>query len=209
MKDIVIVGASGCAKEILFLLEENNKIEKEWNILGFVDCSKEQTDLKYPILGDDNWLLNQTRELAVVIAVGSPKLKKKLYEMYSVSSYLYFPTIISKHALVGACHIGKGCVICNNCTLTVDVNLEDFVTVNIGTIICHETHIGNFTTLAPGVNVSGNVNIGNSCDIGVGSKIIQNISVGDNVIIGAGTVVIRDIDNECTVVGNPARKIKG
>ena len=208
MKDIVIVGAGGCAKEIMFLLEENNKIEKEWNILGFIDCDKTRTDLKYPILGNDDWLLKQTRELAVVIAVGSPTLKKRLYEMYSESSFLYFPTIVSKHALVGACAIGKGCIICNDCTLTVDVNLGDFVTVNIGTTICHESLIGDFTTIAPGVNVSGNVNIGRMCDIGVGSKIIQNISIGNEAIIGAGTVVIRDVDKECTVVGNPARMIK-
>lgn len=209
MKDIVIAGASGCAKEILFLLEENNKIEKEWNILGFIDCDKTRTDLKYPVLGDDDWLMNQTRELAVVIAVGNPALKKRLYEMYSKSAFLYFPTIVSKHALVGTCTMGMGCIICNNCTLTVDVNLGNFVTANIGTTICHESIIGDFTTLAPAVNVSGNVNIGRMCDIGVGSKIIQNISIGNEAVVGAGTVVIRDVDNECTVVGIPARKIKG
>lgn len=209
MKDIVIVGASGCAKEILFLLEENNKIEKEWNILGFVARDTNQENLKYPVLGDDDWLLKQTRDLAVVIAVGSPSLKKRLYEMYSSSPFLYFPTIVSKHALVGQCNVGMGCIICNNCTLTVDVNLGDFVTVNIGTTICHETEVGDFTTLAPGVNISGNVKIGKKCDIGVGSKIIQNVSIGNDVIVGAGTVVIRDVNKECTVVGNPARKIKG
>ena len=89
MKDIVIVGTGGCAKEILFLLEENNKIEEEWNILGFIDCDKNQTNLKYPVLGDDDWLMEQTRELAVVIAVGSPSLKKKLYEMYLLFLFLF------------------------------------------------------------------------------------------------------------------------
>lgn len=209
MKDIVIVGTNGCAKEILFLLEENNKIEKEWNILGFVDCDKTRTDLKYPVLGNDDWLMNQTRELAVVIAVGNPALKKRLYEMYSQSAFLYFPTIVSKHALVGTCSMGMGCIICNNCTLTVDVNLGNFVTVNIGTTICHESIVGDFTTLAPAVNVSGNVNIGKMCDIGVGSRIIQNISIGNEVVVGAGTVVIKNVDNECTVVGVPARRING
>ena len=208
MKDVVIVGANGCAKEIVFLLEENNKIDKEWNILGFIDCDKTRTDLKYPILGDDDWLMNQTRKLAVIIAVGKPALKKRLFEMYSKSDFLYFPTIVSKHAMAGTCTMGMGCIICSNCTLTVDVNLGNFVTVNIGTTICHESQIGDFTTLSPAVNVSGNVNIGRLCDIGVGSKIIQNITIGNEVVVGAGAVVIRDIDNECTVVGIPARKIK-
>lgn len=209
MKDIVIAGASGCAKEILFLLEENNKIENEWNILGFIDCDKMRTDLKYPVLGDDDWLMKQTRELAVVIAVGNPALKKRLYEMYSKSDFLYFPTIVSKHSLIGTCNMGIGCIICNNCTLTVDVYLGNFVTVNIGTTICHESTIGDFTTLAPAVNVSGNVNIGRMCDIGLGSKIIQNISIGNEVVVGAGAVVIRDVNKESTVVGIPARKITG
>lgn len=209
MKDIVIAGASGCAKEIVFLLEQNNKVEKEWNILGFVDCNTIRADFRYPVLGDDDWLLRQTRELAVVIAVGNPSLKKRLYEIYSASPFLYFPTIISKHALVGHSKMGMGCIVCNNCTITEEVDLGDFVTVNIGTTICHESKIGDFTTLAPGVNISGNVNIGIMCDIGVGSKIIQNVSIGSEVIVGAGTVVIRDVDEECTVVGNPARKIKG
>ena len=208
MKDVVIAGANGCAKEIVFMLEENNKIDKEWNILGFIDCDKTRTDLKYPILGDDDWLMNQTRKLAVIIAVGKPALKKRLFEMYSKSDFLYFPTIVSKHAMVGKCTMGMGCIICSNCTLTVDVNLGNFVTVNIGTTICHESQIGDFTTLSPAVNVSGNVNIGRMCDIGVGSKIIQNITIGNEVVVGAGAVVIRDIDNECTVVGIPARKIK-
>ena len=29
-KDIVIIGTGGLAKDVLFLLEENNKIEKVW-----------------------------------------------------------------------------------------------------------------------------------------------------------------------------------
>lgn len=208
MRDIVIVGTQGCAKEILFLLEENNKIEPEWNILGFVDYVSDSGNARYPVLGDDVWLVNQTRELNVVIAVGSPELRYKLYKKYSVSPYLNFPSLISKHALVGENKIGKGCVICNNCTVTVDVELGDFVIVNIGATICHESRIGNFTTIAPGVNISGNVSIGELCDVGVGTKIIQNVSVGDNVIVGAGTIVIRNVGSNCTIVGNPARVVK-
>lgn len=45
--------------------------------------------------------------------------------------------------------------------------------------------------------------------IGAGSTIIQNRNIGENSMIGAGSVIIRDIPNNCTVVGNPGKIIKG
>ena len=36
----------------------------------------------------------------------------------------------------------------------------------------------------------------------------QQISIGENVMIGAGTVIIRDVEDNCTIVGNPGRIIK-
>ena len=45
MKDIVILSTGGHAKDILWLLEDNNKEHKEWNILGFIDKNQ---DKKYP-----------------------------------------------------------------------------------------------------------------------------------------------------------------
>ena len=36
MKDIVIIGAGGFGREVAWLIEDINKIEPQWNILGFV-----------------------------------------------------------------------------------------------------------------------------------------------------------------------------
>ena len=36
----------------------------------------------------------------------------------------------------------------------------------------------------------------------------QQISIGKNVMIGAGAVIIKDIEDDCTVVGNPGKVIK-
>ena len=37
MKQIVIIGASGFATEVAWLIEEINSYKPEWEILGFVD----------------------------------------------------------------------------------------------------------------------------------------------------------------------------
>lgn len=204
MKDIVIIGCSGCAKEIAFLLEENNKFEKEWNILGFVG---DETDgLPYPVLGNDEWLLGRKEKIYAVCAVGSPQLKKKIMIKYQNAGNVVFPVIVSRHALVGDENkLGKGTVVCSGATVTMDVIIGEFVTINIGSTVCHETQIGDYTTIAPGVNISGNVMIGKETDIGVGAKIIQGINIGDRAVIGAGSVVIRNIPEGVTAVGCPAQ----
>lgn len=43
--------------------------------------------------------------------------------------------------------------------------------------------------------------------IGTGAKILGPIKIGDNVKIGACAVVLKNVENNCTVVGIPARKI--
>lgn len=210
MEEIIIAGTSGCAREVVFLIEENNKKNKQWNILGFVDNSENPDEiLPYPVLGNDEWLLSIRRNINVVIAIGDPKLKKKLADKYQASKYIQFPTIVSKNAIVGDRNrIGKGVLICNGVTITTDVIIEDFVLINIGAIVCHQTVVEKYSTIAPGTNISGNVRIGQASDIGVGSKIIQNIKIGKQAIVGAGTVVIRDVEEETVVVGNPARRIR-
>lgn len=208
MKDIVILGAQGCAKEICFLLEENNKIEFEWNILGFI-TEEEGADLPYPVLGNDDWLLKQEKEIYAVCAVGNPALKRKIICKYQSRENIHFPIIVSQHALIGDRNLfGKGTIICSGVTITTEVELGEFVTVNIGSTICHESRIGDFTTLAPGVNISGNDIIGAGCDIGVGAKLIQGIKVGNDSVVGAGSVVIRDVPEAVTVIGCPGRVIK-
>lgn len=208
MKDIIIIGCCGCASEIVFLLEENNKIEKEWNILGFV--GEGENNLPYPILGDDEWLLARRERIFAVCAVGEPQLKKKIISKYKNAGNIDFPAIISRQALVGDRNrLGQGTVICSGATITTDVVLGEFVTINIGATICHQTHIQDYTTIAPGVNVSGNVKIGKEAYLGVGTKVIQGISIGDRAVIGAGGVVIENIPQNVTAVGCPTRIIRG
>jgi len=51
--------------------------------------------------------------------------------------------------------------------------------------------------------------IGEKVSIGTGAIIMCGITVGENATIGAGAVVLHDVPSGATVVGNPARIIKG
>ena len=92
--------------------------------------------------------------------------------------------------------------------ISTNVNIGDFVFMNMGSKVCHDGCLGDFVTLSPDVTLAGAVNVASGCDIGLGTKVIQGITIGKNTVVGAGSVVVRDIEAECTAVGVPAKKIK-
>lgn len=211
-KDIVIIGAGGFAKEVLWLLERNNKTTREWNILGFIDRSHNlnlNSIHGYNIIGDDEWLANYESQIYVACGIGNSALRKQIVQKFKNKDNIIFPNIISQDAIVSdSVSMGKGCIVCSSSILTVDVQLGDFVTINLDCTVGHDVILSDFVTVYPSVNVSGNVIINSETEIGTGTNIIQGLTIGERTIIGAGAVVMRDIPGYCTAAGNPARVIK-
>lgn len=44
MKDIVIIGAGGFGREVAWLIDDINKNEPTWNLLGYVDDNSQLID---------------------------------------------------------------------------------------------------------------------------------------------------------------------
>lgn len=205
---IIIVGAGGFAKEIVFLL---SRIPK-YDLLGFVDdnyLELPKTILGKPVLGPISKLLSYNFEVNVAIGIANPMLKKKVYTELLRNPYLSFPNIIDPTALIGLnVKFGIGNIIMANTTYTADIIIKNFNMINIGSTIGHDTSLGNYNAIYPNVNISGNVSMENENEIGVGTKIIQNIQIGNRNVIGAGAVVIRNIDSQTKNVGVPAKIIE-
>lgn len=210
-KDIVIIGAGGLGREILWLLEENNKRREDWNVMGFIDSdlrSREEIN-GYPILGDDEWLVNYNGSVNAVCAIAAPAVRRKVINGLREYSHITFPTILA-HTVVCSdrVELGQGTVICCNTVMTVDVSIGEFVVVNPGCFLGHDVVLEDYVTLYPQAAVCGAVHIEEGTQVGVGAKIIQGKTIGRDTIIGAGSVVIGDIPSACTAVGNPCRVIK-
>ena len=45
--------------------------------------------------------------------------------------------------------------------------------------------------------------------MGAGAKVLGPITIGNHVKIGAGAIVLKDVPDNCTVVGNPGRIVRG
>lgn len=210
MKDLVIFGAGGLGREMLFQMQEYNKHGGEYRILGFADdnLQGQQADGFTVLCGCDGLLARQS-DTCVLLALGSPRARRAVYEKLCRNPHLSFPTVIAPGAVCSErVRFGKGCIVGFCASITVDITLGDFVLVSNGCNIGHDARLDDFVTLYPGVHISGNVHLGAGCEMGVGSSIIQGLSVGEESIVGAGAAVVRNIPAHCTAVGVPAKPIR-
>lgn len=213
MKDIAIFGVGGFGREILSLIKDINSAGKEnYNIIGFFDDGHQKGEVHngYSVLGGICELNSWTTPISLVIAIGSPNIKKKIIDNIS-NSLVSYPTVIHPTALIGDSEyvkIGKGCIICAGNIITTNIEIEDFVTLNLACTIGHDTIIKKYSAFMPSVNISGEVVIGEGVYCGTGVKIINQLEIGEYTIVGAGAVVAKSLPARCTAVGVPAKVIK-
>lgn len=212
-KHIILVGAGGCMRELVWQIQELNKECPAWKIDGYVDAKvpKEEcvvgTQL-IPFLGTDEYLLTKQESVNAVLCVGSPSLRKKIVDNLKKNPKIQFPNLfLGDTKICEDVKMGEGCIISMDARISTNVQLGDFVFLNTGSMVCHDGRIGDFVTLSPDVKLAGNVKVGSLCEIGMGAKVIQGISIHEKVMVGAGCVVVKDIGEEGTFVGVPARKL--
>lgn len=206
-KDIVILGASGFATDLLWVLEDNIADGEKWNFLGFVDRSATGASVDgYPVLGDDEWLLSYPHEISVLCGLGFPATRRRVAAQFLNQPNIHFPPLISCTAQLSRhSSIGNGSVLCHGVRVAPNAKIGCFSMLNLNVTIGHDSVLRDYIMVNPGTNISGNVTIDDGCDIGTGVRIIPGKHIGANTVIGAGSVIIRDIPGNCTVVGNPGR----
>ena len=205
---LVVVGVGGFGREVMWQIQQIGN----YYILGYVDSNETLINKLInglPVLGTEDWLLQLKESINVVIAIGSPNVRKSISERLQVNPYIKFPTILADDVRFSSTvTFGRGCIVCSSSVLTVNVTLNEFVILNLDCTVGHDVIISSFVTVHPSVNISGNSTIEKCVEIGTGTSIIQGKRIGESAIIGAGSVVVKDIPAYCTAVGTPAMPIK-
>lgn len=212
LRQVVIIGAGGHGRETAEILQHQFESGSNLRPMGFVDDNKEHHGKKVgrlPVLGSWQWFEGIDRtEVAVLCAVGSPKVCKLLSER-AIGLGLEFASAISPHAIISpTAQLGKGLTIFPNVVINTDANIGDCCILNVSATVSHDTVVGRYCNINPAANLAGNVTVGEGSYIGMGAKVIQGIKIGKWTVIGAGSVVIREIQDGVTAVGVPAKVVK-
>lgn len=204
MKDLIIVGAGGFGCEIVHLVETINKNMLQWNILGFIDDTKDigtEVFHGYRILGSiQNW--EPTSNEFYSLGISSPQAKFKLYNLLKEKGAI-FATLISPFVRIPSeMQIGEGCTITLG-WFGINVNLG--ICVNIHGSMIGEAEIGDFSTTTGFTNIAGG-KLGKRVFVGSHAVVLNDVSVGDDAFICAGSIVFSKVKSGTKVWGNPAKK---
>jgi sugar O-acyltransferase (sialic acid O-acetyltransferase NeuD family) len=212
MKDIVIVGHGGLAKEIAFLIEEINRHRPTWKLRGYIGEKRDQIGTrsgKYEVVECDDWLQGTSENVAVAVAVGRTDVLKSVHLRLKSNKNLEFPNLIHPrtHGDWEQIKLGDGNVVMGGASFTTNITLGSLNVFNPGCTIAHDCVLGSYNLINPGANLSGDVVLGDEVMVGTGAQILQCLRVCSRAVIGAGAVVTKDIEMPGSYVGVPARPV--
>ena len=209
MKNLIIIGAGGMGRTIFDMAIENAGHKRDYLIKGFIDDNLNALDgfPNYPpIIGTIQGYQVESNDVFICSIGGSSR--RTCMEII-IKKGGEFLTLIHPSSRIGTnVHIGKGCYIGAFTIVAADAFIDDFNFIQSHTIIGHDVKIGKWNRIDSFVFFVGGTSIGEGCIVHTRAMINHEVVVGNNVLIGACSLVLNNVDDNTTVFGVPARRIK-
>lgn len=206
MKDIIVVGGGGFAKEVIWLANDCNR-----KVRGVLDDSAQTHNTQVQgatVLGNvAEWVNYKNCEF--IIAIGSPRTRRNVLNKMLTLGEPDFATLTHPSVrLSNTVSIDEGSIICAGSILTADISLGKHNILNLNVTVGHECEFADYVTVAPMVAVSGNVKLQPLVEVGTGAVIRQGLELAEGSMLGMGGILTKNIPERMIYAGNPAKKLK-
>ncbi len=216
MKNLIIIGAGGCGREVLQCAEDiNEKMianegSKKWNIKGFLDDNLNALEGKtcsisiigsidgYTIVSDD----------VFVCAIGDSRLRQAIIEKMKSKGAIFTNIIHPSAIIASSCKIGSEQIIYPFVLISDNAVIGDGCIINMYSSIAHDSILGDYCTISAHCDITGECTLGQRVFMGTTSNIVPGCKIGSDVYICAGATVMTKVRNGLKVLGNPAKIVK-
>lgn len=206
MRDLILVGASGLAREVAADLDGAKRI------LGCLDDDPGRHGsrmARLPVLGG----LDRAKEIDadLLVCVGSGRARHVIVDRLAGLGIGEdrFGSFVSSDAHVPAgTRIGRGSILLAGAVLTADVTVGSHVVVMPHATLTHDNLLSDYVTIASGVALGGYVVIEPDGYLGMNASVHPRVRIGAGAVVGMGAVVLTDVPPHETWAGVPARRIR-
>lgn len=216
---LLIFGTSGISKEVKTIIDEinNRNYNNSFDFLGFVSEKVEDIGRNIgscKVVCSDSCFeeyISVFKQLGVVIPIGTPEIKRAIWDRVRRYSNLVYPNIISPSAQImdqSSIEMGVGNIICSGCVLTTEIRIGNFNLINLNSSIGHNVILGDYGVINPLASISGNVEIEDGVLIGAGCAIKQGTTIRKKSIVGLGAIITKDVADESIMICQAARERK-
>ncbi|GAB3604664.1 acetyltransferase [Conyzicola nivalis] len=208
MTDLIVLGASGLAREALAVVRETGSHTP----IGVLDDRVGHIDQMFaglPVLGRIANLDAHARA-DVLICVGSGVARERIVDWLAQTGVrgIRYATVVDPSVRNPArCRIGAGSIVLANVTITADATVGDHVVVMPGTTITHDDVVDDYATLAAGVSLGGGVTVGRGAYVGMNAAVLPGVTIGVRAVVGMAAAVLQDVPDNETWAGVPAHPL--
>ncbi len=149
MKNLIIIAAGGCGREVLQWAKDINKssITPQWNIKGFLDDDLNALDGKkcdIKVLSSiDDYTVNEDDEF--VCCIGNGRVRRMVVEKMKAKG-AFFTRIIHPSAVISdSCELGEGVIIYPYVLISDNAIVGNQCIVNMYSSIAHSCYIAMST----------------------------------------------------------------
>jgi sugar O-acyltransferase (sialic acid O-acetyltransferase NeuD family) len=214
VRDLVIVGAGGLARETASAVRALNRVRPSFRLVGYLDDDPGLRGREFvgaPVLGGLELVSDLPAATAFVICTATSRdlwIRQRLADRLRLPADRY-AVVVHPSAQVGeGCVVGPGSVLLAQVVLTADVRVGAHVAVMPHTVLTHDCVLDDHVTVASGVRVSGGVRVAPAAYLGTGALIREGRTVGAGSIVGMGAVLLHDVPAGEVWAGNPARRLR-
>ena len=210
MKDLIIIGAGGYAKDVYNFALNSRGYNKDFVIKGFLDKdanAMEGYDGYPPVIGFEEDYFIEERDVFIT-AIGDNYLREKIVKIIE-SRGGNFISLIHNTAIVHTnAKIGVGCILQPGAFIGADSKIGNHSYIQNNAILGHDVSIGSFCRIDCNVMFVGGTRANNRVTVHTSSVINHNVLICDDSVVGACSFVIKKVKQGTTVFGNPAKVLK-
>ncbi|MBA4745334.1 MAG: hypothetical protein H2058_08750 [Muricauda sp.] len=214
MKKIIIIGGYGNGTVALSTIEDINKNEKTWEVLGFLNDNETAPINGYPILGKINkpnvQKYIEKPDVYFFYSLISVKLNfkflSKLNELEIPKER--FATLIHPTAVISKfSEIGYGTCIQPFVSIGPNTEIGNHVQIFAQSLIGHGAKLNDYSYVANNACIGADVVLKEGAYLGTNATTLEFVTLGKWSVTGIGAVVLKDVPDYAKMVGNPARQI--
>ena len=214
MKKLIIIGGIGNGTVAASTVEDINAIEKEWEIIGFLNDFETEPIIGFPVLGKVDYATAQKylkfADVYFLYTLISVKLNFRfIHKLTDLQIPVErFATVIHPTAVISKfAEIGHGVSIQPCVSVGPNVTIGNHVQIFAQSLLGHNSTLDDYSYVANNACIGAHVHLKKGAYLGTNCSLIENITIGEWALVGMGAVVLKDVPPYTKVVGNPARII--